>query len=538
MINLLSCSSIYQEKFLDYDFDTISINNFSIKNDDGPVTKVFGETYLFPTYSAYGHSLMDVYAQFKILQLKYKDIKPFFYENGFQGHYFQGNRVTIDQMSSLGYKNTRIFDIATGNYEFEKVVLFFDMNNTFPEQFYTNNGATRSSHYFPFCDCYMGTEPCGESKYFKYNYLAIDMLKKSFKSVFSSNKTNKFFISRQRYHERYQKEIEYYSNKESLSQEEKSRLIWAKARSTPQEVEIQNLFEKNGYKIVYAEDYTLFEQIKMFSSAKEIASISGTGLFNAFWCDKNTKVFEVLSSVGYKYHYGEFARYSGTDHVYIDIQNLSIEESLQKIKKTIASNITVDVVSNLPTIDMILVQKAREEKRIHIFKNVFSKLPSLDTIMSTVSQYVDEDLEKFPNRSYLLSDFVDGESSDMRLKCRFWSRLAFQLYDPNDKYLSIIPELAPVTEWGLSVYPQEIYDGNFALVSLMKNRGVVGSKHSDYVDQFQWVVKGEMIWRTGENLENEYHVVEGDFIFIPKDLIHEIETFKAPRVAINLILRN
>jgi mannose-6-phosphate isomerase-like protein (cupin superfamily) len=189
-------------------------------------------------------------------------------------------------------------------------------------------------------------------------------------------------------------------------------------------------------------------------------------------------------------------------------------------------------------IDMALVEQARLENRIHIFKNVFTNLPSLDTIMSMVSKYVDEDLTAFPDRSYLLNDFVEGESSDMRLKCRFWSRMAFQLYDTNDLYMSIIPELAPVTEWGLSHYPADIYTGNFCLVSLMKNRGVVGSKHRDYVDQFQWVIKGEMIWRTGENLENEHHLVEGDFVFIPKNLAHEVETLVAPRVAINLILRN
>jgi mannose-6-phosphate isomerase-like protein (cupin superfamily) len=189
-------------------------------------------------------------------------------------------------------------------------------------------------------------------------------------------------------------------------------------------------------------------------------------------------------------------------------------------------------------IDMNIVQQAIDENRIHIFKDVFTDLPSLDTIMSVVSKYVDEDLKTFSNRTYLLNDFVEGESSDMRLKCRFWSRMAFQLFDPDDLYMSIIPELAPITEWGISQYGADVYQGNFCLVSLMKNRGVVGSKHRDYVDQFQWVVKGEMIWRTGENLENEHHAVEGDFIFVPKNLAHEVETVKAPRVAINLILRN
>jgi hypothetical protein len=189
-------------------------------------------------------------------------------------------------------------------------------------------------------------------------------------------------------------------------------------------------------------------------------------------------------------------------------------------------------------IDMSLVDQARKEHRIHIFKDVFPNRPSWDKLISVVSQYVEEDLEKFPDRSYLSSSNLQDEYLDMRLKCRFWSRLAFQLYDPLDTYMDIIPELIPVTAWGLAQYGPDIYTGNFGLISLMKNKGVVGSKHSDYVDQFQWVVKGEMIWRTGENLENEYHLVEGDFVFIPKNLTHEVETFKAPRAAINLILRN
>ena len=89
----LSCDKITQEKFFDYVFDSVSISNFSIKNDDGPVIQVPGETYLFHTHSAFGHSLMDIYGQFKILQLKYKNIKPFFYET--QNGYFNFKMYTI-----------------------------------------------------------------------------------------------------------------------------------------------------------------------------------------------------------------------------------------------------------------------------------------------------------------------------------------------------------------------------------------------------------------------------------------------------------
>jgi quercetin dioxygenase-like cupin family protein len=541
MSSNLSCNSINQEKFLDYDFDTIVINGFSIKNDDSDIIFVPGETYLFPTYSAYGHALVDVFAQFKVLQLKYKNIKPFFYEQSDKGFFFN-ERILKDQMSVLGYDQSIVKDISRGNYLFEKVILFFDMNNTFPEEFYKNNGAKRSSHYFPFCDCYQGTEPCGESKYFKYNYLAIDMLKESFSHLFKTEKTEKFFISRERYNKKYQDQISFYSNKEFLSDEEKLIYHVAKVRSTPKEKYIEELFKDNGYTIIYAEDYSLSEQIKLFSSAKVIASISGTGLFNTFWCDSQTKVLEILAVPNYKYHYKEFSEYAGTNHSYIDVRDLSDEETVIKVKRFIIKakemkSITVlQDTLNSPKIDLSVLEKARAEKRIHIFKDAFPELPSWDTILNVIAKYVEEDLERFPDRSYLSNSSLENEYLDMRLKCRFWSRLAFQLYDPSDPFMTIIPELKPVTDWVLENYPSEIYQGNFGLVTFMKNKGVVGSKHSDYVDQFQWVVQGEMIWRTGDNLENETHVVAGDFVFVPKDLVHEVETFKAPRAAINVIL--
>jgi quercetin dioxygenase-like cupin family protein len=525
---ILSSDGITQEQFLNYGFDSISINNFSIKNDDGPTIHVPGESYLFQTHSAYGHSLVDVYAQFKILKLKYNNIKPFFYESYNQG--FNNNRITIDQMESLGYKHANIFNISVGNYSFEKVIMFFDMNLTFPDEFYSSNGATRTLRYFPFCNCYLGTLPCGESEYFKYNYLAIDILKESFKEFFSDKKTENIFVSRERYNKRYKDQIDFYSNKESLSDKENEIYSMAKYRYSDKDEFIENIFKNNGYNVIYAEDYSLIEQIKIFSSAKNIAGVSGTWLFNSFWGNKETNVFEISVVPNHKYHYKEFADHSGVNHSYIRLVGLSKEETLVAVQESI--NKTNAVTS----IDLNILEQARAEKRIHVFKDVFPNKPSWDTLLSIISQYVEEDLEKFPDRSYLSNSNLQDEYLDMRLKCRFWSRLAFQLYDPEDPYMTIIPELEPVTAWVKENYPIEKYQGNFGLVTFMKNKGVVGSKHSDYVDQFQWVVQGEMIWRTGDNLENETHVVAGDFIFVPKDLMHEVETFKAPRACINVIL--
>jgi hypothetical protein len=338
MTKRLSCSELVQEKFLDYNFDTIVISNFFINNDTSDIIKVSGTTYLFPTYSAYGHSLMDVYAQFKILQLKYKDIKPFFYEDGLNGYYFNNNKIAIDQIKNLGYDQTEIINIASGNYLFEKVILFFDMNNTFPEEFYIENGATRTSHYFPFCNCYLGTEKCGESEYFKYNYLAIDMLKNDFGSFFNNTKIDNIFVSREKYNNQYLNQIEHYSRKDNISTADFNILNRAKIRYYDKERHIEDLFRSAGYKIIYAEDHSLIEQIKIFSSAKKIATVSGTSLFNAFWCNKETTLFEILAVPNYRYHYKQFSDHAGTVHKYVDIVGLDLDSVLHKIQKEVINS--------------------------------------------------------------------------------------------------------------------------------------------------------------------------------------------------------
>lgn len=334
---ILSCDGIVQEQFFDYVFDSACINNFSIKNDDGPVMHIPGETYLFQTHSAFGHSLMDIYGQFKILQLKYKNIKPFFFET--QKGSFNQNKVTIDQMYFLGYKDSEVFDISVGNYSFEKVIMFFDMNLTFPQEFYSSNGATRSLQYFPFCTCFAGGGdgklPCGQSEHFKYNYLAIDILKENFKEFYSNKKEENIFVSRERFNNFRKWQIEFYSNKESLSEKDKGDFLFAKWRYCEKEDSIQKKFKDNGWTIIYPEYYSLIEQIKIFSSAKNIAGTSGTWIFHSFWGNKETNIFEISAIPNHRYHYKEFADYAGVNHSYIDVVDLSEEETLSLLQENI-----------------------------------------------------------------------------------------------------------------------------------------------------------------------------------------------------------
>jgi hypothetical protein len=329
---ILDCDSTKQEMFLNYNFDSINIKNFSVINREGDIKRIIGKTYLFSTFSPFGHSLLDIYGQYKVLRLKYPDIKPFFFEDTSKG-YLHNYKISTDLINDLGCNPDDINDISKNNYIFDEVILFFDMTNTFPENFYQSFGINRSSHYFPFCSCYMGTENCGEGEFFKYNYLAIDLIVKNFSHMLSKDKTKKYFISRKRYNDQYKKEIDFFSSKGSLSVEEDQQFYRAKVRYCKDEDEIEKVFVENGYLVVYPEDYTLFDQIKMFSNAKDIASVSGASLFNFLWCDSNSIITEVLSVPGYRYHYKQFAEHIKVKHRYIDLINIKKELSISDVVK-------------------------------------------------------------------------------------------------------------------------------------------------------------------------------------------------------------
>ena len=189
------------------------------------------------------------------------------------------------------------------------------------------------------------------------------------------------------------------------------------------------------------------------------------------------------------------------------------------------------------TIDMNLIQQAIDNKRIHIFKNPFPELPQWDSFINTLSRFASKDTVDFPSKEYLDRNNLDDPYLSFQLRCRFWSRLTFQLFDKKDLLEDNIKELIPVVEWAKENYQQR-YANTFALVSLVKNRGHVGYKHHDEIDQFQWQCHGKSIWRTGENLEHEDVIEQGDFIFIPRGIQHEIETLEAPRAVINLVILN
>jgi hypothetical protein len=68
------------------------------------------------------------------------------------------------------------------------------------------------------------------------------------------------------------------------------------SRSTHQEQEISDLLGARGWTIIEAENYSLREQIALFSQARSICSVHGAALTNLIWCRKGCRVLELCAA--------------------------------------------------------------------------------------------------------------------------------------------------------------------------------------------------------------------------------------------------
>jgi len=58
---------------------------------------------------------------------------------------------------------------------------------------------------------------------------------------------------------------------------------------------VESLFEQHGFEVVYPEDYTLSEQVRMFREATVVAGFAGSGLFHLAFCEAPKQVVMISS---------------------------------------------------------------------------------------------------------------------------------------------------------------------------------------------------------------------------------------------------
>ena len=301
-------------------YSIYELHNLTITNNNLEHLEFPGTTYLTLSIPQYGHLLHDIYAQWRMMEdmcganivLTNVAERGMFYGNGWLP------KVMEDFLEITSYDKTKIIDISLHNYKFEKVVAIFDMCNLTPYFL----------HYLPFCNCYIGTDSCGRSEWFKYNEDAVKILRQDFGHLFKPNAHRKIYISRRRYEEEYKKQIE-----------QGKDLSRAKMRYFGNEPLVESFFADKGYEIIHAQDFGLYEQIAMFSEASHIASISGTGLINLIWGSSHTTGIEISGIPGYRWHYDTFAGYANVgNYLKLDITGFDDTAILESLNIAIGKN--------------------------------------------------------------------------------------------------------------------------------------------------------------------------------------------------------
>lgn len=71
-----------------------------------------------------------------------------------------------------------------------------------------------------------------------------------------------------------------------------------RSRRFSNQIEIENIFTKHGYRILYLENMNSAAQLKLFGEATHIAGFHGAGLTNLIACKKGTSILEIFGPEG------------------------------------------------------------------------------------------------------------------------------------------------------------------------------------------------------------------------------------------------
>jgi len=107
-------------------------------------------------------------------------------------------------------------------------------------------------------------------------------------------------------------------------------------RSLPAEVEIEKYLVSQGFQIVYAEDHSIDDQIKIFKNASVIIGVHGAGLTNSVW-STNCKLIELMPRKRINRCFEWQANICGQEYncIYYDEKNFSIESIISELRDLI-----------------------------------------------------------------------------------------------------------------------------------------------------------------------------------------------------------
>ena len=108
-------------------------------------------------------------------------------------------------------------------------------------------------------------------------------------------------------------------------------------RSIPEEALMEQFFSNEGFTVIYAEDFSLQEQISIFRNARLVVAVHGAGIANLVWAEK-CKLIELMpiDRINRCFEWQSYICGHEYKCVYFDEKNFSMTNILNEIRPLIA----------------------------------------------------------------------------------------------------------------------------------------------------------------------------------------------------------
>jgi hypothetical protein len=281
---------------------------------------VDGPVYLFDiTGFAYFHELYDKVLQFEFIKNYIPDIRivPITYTDIYKK---KEASVWLDFFS--------IYEIN----EDDVVLLTQESDYVFAEVYnflFEHNHVMSPFKESPFV--WEGFDPWAEPEAYQ-NYIEVSSL--SFKSRISKymsfQQSKKIFISRKKIND-ISRGPKAYNSDFFYS----VRFITEK-----NEAALEDFFRGCGYEVVIAEDLSLIEQIKLYSSATHVSGIISSGFCNIIFCSPGTQIMPINLDDTMRVWYDSFSQYFGLR--YLEIPGRLLPSSMSPAQMTVFPHTIID----------------------------------------------------------------------------------------------------------------------------------------------------------------------------------------------------
>lgn len=316
------------------------IIDFKLNNAGKNVKKLLpGNYYLIDldSFSSHFHFLNDQVGEYLVIKEYIKDLIPVV----FVKNCFAEVKNINDHNKTSKYIYDALFKIGVSTDS------FYDLNkidsihipNLFATQIFFNQYLKKEM-----IPANGGTNP-------KYSVPAI-------KKYFFSDKLNndkKLFISRMNENNSVREAREFLENKKVTDYKEflkmKAKLgedqrikIFDRHITLDDEIELERFFKNSGYKIINPGEYSLQEQIDMFSEASHVAGLSGAGFINTMFCQPSAKIIILNTSTSYSFPHHKWPRAAGC-------KVFSVPETIKSAKREFSAK---EIIADLKNRKIII----------------------------------------------------------------------------------------------------------------------------------------------------------------------------------------